>query len=83
MLRRYRSNPSHVLEPDEIEVQKDLSYVEEPKEIVDRKVKQLRNRSIPMVKVIWKSHTGEEATWETEESMRAQYPYLFQDQDQK
>ena len=32
-----------------------------------------------MVKVIWKHHGVEEATWETEEKMRQDYPHLFND----
>ena len=47
--------------------------------MVDRKVKQLRKREIPMVKVIWRNHGPEEATWETEERMRRDYPHLFRD----
>ena len=79
MLRRYRSDPSHVLKDSEVQVSENLTYVEEPVSIVDQKVKQLRKRSIPMVKVIWKNHGITEATWETEEKMRKGYPYLFPD----
>ena len=79
MLRRYRSDPSHVLKDSEIQVSEDLTYVEEPVSIVDQKIKQLRNRAIPMVKVIWKNHGITEATWETEEKMRKNYPHLFPD----
>ena len=39
MLRKYRSNKSHILLVQEIQVQEDLSYDEEPKVI--REVKQL------------------------------------------
>jgi hypothetical protein len=77
MLRRYRSDPSHVIVPQEIEVQPDLSYEEEPERILDREVRQLRNKQIPMVKVLWKHHGPREATWETEESMRKLYPHMF------
>ena len=77
MLRRYRSNPSHVVQDGEIEVSDNLSYVEEPVQILDCKQRQLRNREIPMVKVLWKNHAIEEATWETEECMRQHYPHLF------
>ena len=77
MLRRYRSDPSHVVQAGEIEVSDNLSYVEEPVQILDRKQRQLRNREIPMVKVLWKNHAIEEATWETEEYMRQHYPHLF------
>ena len=77
MLRRYRSDPSYVLKDSEVEVSENLTYVEEPMTIMDYKVKQLRKRAIPMVKVIWKNHGIKDATWETEEKMRRDYPSLF------
>ena len=77
MLCRYRSDPSHVLKDSEVKISENLSYVEEPVRIVDRKIKQLRNREIPMVKVLWRNHGIEEATWETAEKMKRDYPHLF------
>ncbi|XP_016705344.1 uncharacterized protein [Gossypium hirsutum] len=77
MLRRYCSDPTHVVPVEEIEVRLDLTFEEEPIQILDRKVKVLRRKSIPLVKVIWQNHSSEEATWEPEEAMRQQYPYLF------
>ncbi|CAL9006102.1 unnamed protein product [Prunus brigantina] len=77
MLRKYMPDPSHVLEHQPVELNEDLSYDEQPVQILDRKEQVLRSRSIPMVKVLWRSQTVEEATWEPEEQMRAQYPYLF------
>ncbi|XP_074322832.1 uncharacterized protein LOC141659806 [Apium graveolens] len=77
MLRRYCSDPTHVLKDPEIEIYENASYVEKPVEITGQKIKQLRNREIPLVKVLWRNHSREEATWETEESMRRQYPYIF------
>ncbi|KAK8578800.1 hypothetical protein V6N12_069144 [Hibiscus sabdariffa] len=52
MLRRYRSDPSHVLEPEEVELNPDLSYEEEPVMILDREVKRLRNKNVSLVKVL-------------------------------
>ena len=52
MLRKYRSDESHILPVQEIQVQEDLSYDEEPKAILDREVKQLRNKQVPLVKVL-------------------------------
>ena len=78
MLRRYRSDESHILPMQEIQVQEDLSYDEEPKEILAREVKQLRNKQVPLVKVLWQHHGREEATWEPETTMRAQYHQLFE-----
>ncbi|KAL0286800.1 UNVERIFIED_CONTAM: hypothetical protein Sangu_2719700 [Sesamum angustifolium] len=77
MLRRYRSDPSHILCEPEIEVLEGLTYVEEPIEILDRGIKKLRNKEIPMVKVRFSHHSPREATWEVEENMREKYPYLF------
>ena len=44
---------------------------------MDRNVRQLQKRAIPIVKVIWKNHDMKEAAWETEEKMRRNYPHLF------
>ncbi|KAK8597280.1 hypothetical protein V6N12_065752 [Hibiscus sabdariffa] len=77
MLRRYRSDPSHILDPEEVELNPDLSYAEELVMILDREVKRLRNKNVSLVKVLWRNHKVEEATWEPEETMRQQYPYLF------
>ncbi|KAL0387779.1 UNVERIFIED_CONTAM: Transposon Tf2-11 polyprotein [Sesamum radiatum] len=78
MLRRYRSDPSHVIHEPEVEISEQLTYMEEPAEILDRSVRKLRNKEIPMVKVRWTHHSPREATWEVEEHMREKYPYLFQ-----
>ena len=77
MLRKYRSDESHILPVQEIQVQEDFSYDEEPKAILDREVKQLRNKQVPLVKVLWQHHGREEDTWEPKVTMRAQYPQLF------
>ena len=45
--------------------------------ILDWKDKVMRNKTIQMVKVLWKNHSVEEATWETENRMREMYPRLF------
>ncbi|KAA3473600.1 reverse transcriptase [Gossypium australe] len=77
MLRRYRSDPSHVISPAEIEIQSDMTHNEEPIIILAREVKKLRNKHIALVKVLWQRHGVEEATWDPEEAMRKQYPNLF------
>ena len=35
MLRRYRSDPSHVIKDSQVQISENLSYVEEPVRIVD------------------------------------------------
>ena len=78
MLQRYRFDESNILPVQEKQVQEDLSYDEEPKTIMAREVKQLRNKQVPLVKVLWQHRGREEATWEPEATMRAQYPQLFE-----
>ena len=62
MLRRYRSDESHILPVQDVQLQADLSYDEEPKAILAREVKQLRNKKVQLVKVLWQHHGREEAT---------------------
>ncbi|XP_052489847.1 uncharacterized protein LOC128042520 [Gossypium raimondii] len=52
---------------EEIEVRPDLTFEEEPVQILDREVKVLRKKSIPLVKVLWRNHSSEEATWKPKE----------------
>ncbi|GKA02266.1 hypothetical protein Tco_0674931, partial [Tanacetum coccineum] len=49
---------------------KTLCFVEEPIEIMDREIKQLKQRKIALVKVRWNSKRGPEFTWEHEDQMR-------------
>ncbi|GKA27854.1 putative reverse transcriptase domain-containing protein [Tanacetum coccineum] len=52
--------------------------IEEPIEIMDREVKQLKQSRIPIVKVRWNSSRGPEYTWEREDQMWGRkYPHLF------
>ncbi|XP_016675251.1 uncharacterized protein [Gossypium hirsutum] len=62
---------------EEIEVRPDLTFKEEPVQILDRNVKVLHKKSIPLMNVLWKNHSTEEATWEPKDSMHQQYPHLF------
>ena len=58
-------------------VLEDLTYSEEPIQIVDRKDQVLRRRTIPYVKVQWSNYSTCEATWELKKKMRTKYPHLF------
>ena len=67
MLRRCMTQTSKIIVPEPLQIQEDLTYVEHPVEIIDRKERVLRTKTIPMIKVLSRSHTVEEATWENEE----------------
>ena len=77
MLRKYISDPSHLLQPQSAKLNEDLTYEEEPVKIIDYQVRRLRSKVIPMVKVLWRNNNVEEHMWETEVKIRTAYPYLF------
>ncbi|GJR49283.1 hypothetical protein Tco_1399804 [Tanacetum coccineum] len=63
----------------EIKVSNLFVFVQEPVEIMDRKVKSLKRSKIVLVKVRWNSKRGPEFTWEREDYMKSKYPQLFVD----
>ena len=77
MLRKYIPNPSHVFRDQPVQLKENMTYEETPVQIVDRKEQVLRSKVIPFVKVLWKNHEREAATWEPEAQMCRQYPQLF------
>ena len=77
MLRKYVYDPSHVLKALPIHIEENLTYEEQPVEILDKRDQALRTKIIPLVKVLWRNQSYEEATWEREEDIRIQYPHLF------
>ena len=62
MLRKYISNPSHVLQPHSMEVNEDPTHEGELVAIVDYQLHQLRLKAFPMIKVLWRSNSVEEHT---------------------
>ncbi|GJT08908.1 hypothetical protein Tco_0843370 [Tanacetum coccineum] len=76
-LKKCLSDESLVIPMKELRLDDKLNFVEEPVEIMDREVKQLRQSRIPIIKVRWNSKRGPEFTWEREDEIRAKYPHLF------
>ncbi|GJR64470.1 putative reverse transcriptase domain-containing protein [Tanacetum coccineum] len=68
-LKKCLAEPDVQVPLDEIEIV-NLRFVEEPIEIVDRDVKKLKRRRIPLVKVRWNSRQGAEYTWEREDQFQ-------------
>ena len=66
--------PSEAVEVKAIQLEPDLTYQERPIKILDRKERATRRRTIKSYKVQWSNHSEEEATWETEDYLRAHYP---------
>ena len=80
MFKKNHPDPSHILRLESIEIDETLTYEEKPVKLLDRKVKELRNKRIPLVKILWRNHELEKATWEVEEAIRGKYPDLFTNQ---
>ncbi|XP_047942846.1 uncharacterized protein LOC125189629 [Salvia hispanica] len=76
-LRKYVFDPKHVIRYEEVAINPDLSYEEQPQMILDRKVQTSRNKSTAFMKIQWRNHGPEEATWELEDKMMELYPELF------
>jgi hypothetical protein len=66
--------PTKIIEQQEITVDPDLSYVEQPIKILDQKERSTRRAVIKMYKIKWNHHTEEEATWETESYLNQTFP---------
>ncbi|KAJ9567113.1 hypothetical protein OSB04_003079 [Centaurea solstitialis] len=76
-LKKCLSEETVVLPLEEIQIDEQLRTLEEPIEILDREIKQLRRSRIPIIKVRWNSRHGPESTWEREAFMKNKYPHLF------
>ncbi|XP_074355863.1 uncharacterized protein LOC141695523 [Apium graveolens] len=55
LLKKYNVDVSHVIELEPVEIQQDLSYVEQPVRILDRKGKALKNKVVPLVRLLWRN----------------------------
>ncbi|GJT31963.1 putative reverse transcriptase domain-containing protein [Tanacetum coccineum] len=76
-LKKCLSDESLIIPMKELQLDDKLNFVEEPVEVMDREIKQLKRSHIPIVKVRWNSKRGPEFTWEREDEIRAKYPHLF------
>ena len=80
MLRKYTPNPAHVVDWGEIIFDTDGTFKEGPMCIMDSRDQVLRRKIVWLVKVFWQHQGLKEATWEREDTMRATYPFLFEDE---
>ena len=80
-LKKCLADESLIIPLDEIHIDDKLQFVEEPLEIMNRKVKQLRQTQIPIVLVRWNSRRGPELTCEREDQMKQKYPHLFSEKN--
>ena len=69
--------PEEQLPLDELNVEDDLTYIEYPTRINETAERITRNKVIKMCKVQWSHHLEDEATWEREDELKAEFPQLF------
>ena len=79
-LRKYTQDPAHVVDWGEITIDTDGTFEEGPVRILDSRYQVLRCKTVRLVKVLWQHRAVEEATWEREDTMRATYHFLFEDE---
>ncbi|GKE32610.1 putative reverse transcriptase domain-containing protein [Tanacetum coccineum] len=76
-LKKCLADPTLQVPLDEIQVDIELNFVEEPMEILEREIKKLKRSRIAIVKVWWNSKRGPEFTREREDQMKLKYPHMF------
>jgi hypothetical protein len=69
--------PTEIIEQQALEIEPDLSYAEQPIQILDTKERTTRRRKIRMYKILWDHHTEEEATWETKNYLQKNFSEFF------
>jgi hypothetical protein len=72
-LKKYLRVPEEQIPMEDLDAKEDLSYQEYPVKILETSERVMRN------KVQWSHHTEEEATWEREEELKAEFLSFFSD----
>ena len=68
-----------VVDWGKLDVDTDGTFEEGSVCIMDNRDQVLQWKTVRLVKVLWKHRGVEEATWESEDTMRTSYPFLFDD----
>ena len=61
-----------------MDLQPDLQYQERPIKTLDVATRQTRRTAVRFCRVHWSNHTEAEATWEQEDDLKKEFPYLFE-----
>nr|GEZ59162.1 putative reverse transcriptase domain-containing protein [Tanacetum cinerariifolium] len=80
-LKKCLSNESLIIPMKELKLDDKLNFVEEPVEIMDREIKQLRQSHIPIIKVRWNSKRGLKYTWECKDEIHTIHMGLWYPKD--
>jgi hypothetical protein len=69
--------PTEEVRAEDLNLKEDLTYREHPVRILEEAERKTRHRTIKFLKFQWSNHTENEATWEREDLLQAEYPSLF------
>jgi hypothetical protein len=69
--------PEEQLPMKDLDAKEDLSYQEYSVKILKTSERITQNKKIMMCKVQWSHHTREQATWEREEELNAEFSNFF------
>jgi hypothetical protein len=73
-LKKYLRLPDRTIDVVDVTLEPDLTYSEHPIRILDQKDRITRKRILKFYKVQWNQHTGDEATWETQDYLKKNFP---------
>lgn len=73
-LKKCLQVPIEMVGMQDIEIEPDLTYPEQPIKIVDQKDRATQNQISIFYKVQWSNHSEQEATWKTKKLLRSNYP---------
>jgi hypothetical protein len=73
-LKKCLKPPTDVVVEDTIPLESDLTYKAYPIKILDQQDRVTRNKTIRFYKIQWNEHSEDEAMWEHEDFLRANYP---------
>jgi hypothetical protein len=71
--------PDEQIPMEDMDAKEDLSY---PVKILETSKRVMWNKRIKMCKVQWSHNSEEEATWESEEELKAEFPSFFSDKSE-
>jgi hypothetical protein len=71
--------PEEQIPMKDLDAKEDLLYQEYPVKVLETSERVTQSKKIKMYKMQWSHHTKEEATWEKEEELKAEFSSFFSD----
>ena len=71
--------PEEAIEPTNVKIQSDLTYEEKPIRVKEEMERVTRSKVVKFYKVVWNSHSEQDATWERDDFLRDAYPTFYKD----